>query len=134
MVCSIKPTVSIDFFNHNFRFNRKTYRLQIWDSAGQERFKSLATTYLRNADCALIAFDVTTDIGSQTSTTAMEEFLENEWAGWLKLLNEVGSETHFAVAVGNKIDKGQRTIPRQVAEKKARQMGMQYVEVSARNG
>lgn len=34
-------------------------RLQIWDTAGQERFRSLIPSYLRDADVAVIVFDVT---------------------------------------------------------------------------
>lgn len=37
----------------------KSYRLQLWDTAGQERFRSLIPSYLKDANCALIVFDVT---------------------------------------------------------------------------
>jgi GTPase SAR1 family protein len=35
----------------------KTYRLQLWDTAGQEKYKSLVPAYLRDANCAVFVFD-----------------------------------------------------------------------------
>ena len=36
----------------------KKYRLQLWDSAGQERFYSLASNFTKNADVLMVIFDV----------------------------------------------------------------------------
>ena len=35
------------------------YRLQLWDTAGQEKFRSLIPAYLRDAHCAVFVYDVT---------------------------------------------------------------------------
>jgi GTPase SAR1 family protein len=43
----------------NLNYKNKIFRLQLWDTAGQERFQSLIPSYLRDAQCALILFDVT---------------------------------------------------------------------------
>jgi Ras-related protein Rab-6A len=39
-------------------FKGQQYRLQLWDSAGQEKYMSLIPTYLRDADCVLFIFDI----------------------------------------------------------------------------
>lgn len=54
-----QPTVGIDFLAKNISHKAKNYRLQLWDTAGQERFRSLIPSYLKDANCALIVFDVT---------------------------------------------------------------------------
>jgi Ras-related protein Rab-6A len=35
------------------------YRLQLWDTAGQEKFKSLVPNYIRDAHCAVFVYDCT---------------------------------------------------------------------------
>jgi small GTP-binding protein len=55
----IQPTVGIDFLAKNITYKTKTFRLQLWDTAGQERFKSLIPSYLKDANCAIIVYDVT---------------------------------------------------------------------------
>lgn len=67
-----QPTVGIDFLTRNITFQSnyllsisryafdhvdKTYRLQLWDTAGQEKYKSLVPAYLRDANCAVFVFD-----------------------------------------------------------------------------
>lgn len=39
--------------------DKKTFRLQLWDTAGQEKYKSLVPAYLRDANCAVFVVDVT---------------------------------------------------------------------------
>lgn len=53
-----QPTVGIDFMAKNITHNKTMYRLQLWDTGGQERFKSLIPSYLKNAQCAVFVFDV----------------------------------------------------------------------------
>ena len=41
----------------------RTILFQIWDTAGQERFRSLVPMYLRDADIALLVYDITSRVG-----------------------------------------------------------------------
>lgn len=53
------PTVGIDFLSRNFTLHSATYRLQLWDTAGQEKYKSLVPAYLRDAHAAVFVYDLT---------------------------------------------------------------------------
>jgi len=66
--------------------------LQLWDTAGQERFRSLIPSYLKDANCALIVFDVT----SKNSLGEVEM--------WASLFNENKTGDGFIFMIGNKID------------------------------
>jgi len=39
-------------------YGGKKYKLELWDTAGQEKYRSLVKNYLKNADCALFVYDV----------------------------------------------------------------------------
>ena len=54
----IKQTVGIDFLAKNIIHKGFTYRMLIWDTAGQEKFRSLVPMYLRDAHCAVFVFDM----------------------------------------------------------------------------
>ena len=43
----------------NVDFEGAVYRLQLWDTAGQEKFKSLVPNYMRDADCIVFVYDIT---------------------------------------------------------------------------
>lgn len=55
----MQPTVGIDFLSRNLTVNNSTFRLQLWDTAGQEKYKSLVPAYLRDANAAIFVYDVT---------------------------------------------------------------------------
>ena len=65
-------------------------KLQIWDTAGQEKFKSLIPSYVRNAAIVLIVFDV-------NNPDSFEKV--QSWVDFIKNL-----ESCFLVLCGNKID------------------------------
>lgn len=67
-------------------------KFQIWDTAGQERFKAMAPMFYRNANAALLIFDIT----SSSSFESMK--------GWVQELKRNVDEPMVLCVVGNKID------------------------------
>lgn len=68
------------------------YKYQIWDTAGQEKYHSLAPMYYRNAAAALLVYDI---------TNAKSFGMLKQWVGELKKL---GPENIIIVVCGNKAD------------------------------
>lgn len=54
----IQPTVGASFFLCKIRVENIKVKLQVWDTAGQERFKAMVPMFYRNANAALLVFDI----------------------------------------------------------------------------
>lgn len=54
-----EPTIGAAFLTQRCTIGEKTIKFEIWDTAGQERFANLAGLYYRNAQAALVVYDVT---------------------------------------------------------------------------
>ena len=98
-----------------------TIKLILWDSAGEERFRSVALTTLKAVKGVVLVFDVTLKSSFENITTWMQEIKEN--------LNEP-----CLVLFGNKIDKDKSTweVTREEAEKFAQENNLAYFETSAK--
>uniref|UniRef100_A0A6A7G261 Ras-related protein Rab-22A-like n=1 Tax=Hirondellea gigas TaxID=1518452 RepID=A0A6A7G261_9CRUS len=97
-----------------------TINMQVWDTAGQEKYRSLAPLYYRNAVAAMLVFDI----------TCASSFAEVQ--AWTRdLLNNVPSEL-VLVLLGNKLDlESQREVARETALNFAAQIYAVYFETSA---
>ena len=118
-----QATIGIDFLSKTLYLDDRTVRLQLWDTAGQERFRSLIPNYIRDSSVAVIVFDIT---NKQTFLNC------DKWVEDVK--NERGNDA-VVVLVGNKIDKTEeRTVSREEAETKAKELDAVYIETSAKTG
>lgn len=54
-------TIGIDFLSKTLALEDRTVRLQIWDSAGQERFRSLIPSYIRDSSVAVVVYDISSE-------------------------------------------------------------------------
>jgi Ras-related protein Rab-5C len=99
-------------------------KLQIWDTGGSERYRSMAPMYFRDADAAIVVYDM-------TSTQSFQEL-----DGWLKALIEQGPEALVVALVGNKCDlRGSRTVSPEMARGFLTDNGIPiYIEASALTG
>ena len=52
-------TIGVEFGAKNITFNNQVYRIQIWDTAGQENFRSITRAYYKNSVCAMVVYDIT---------------------------------------------------------------------------
>lgn len=44
--------------SRHIQYRNRKYKLELWDTAGQEKYRSLVKNYLKDADCALFVYDV----------------------------------------------------------------------------
>ena len=56
------PSIGVDFASKTIKFRNKIIKLQIWDTAGQEKYKSLIPTYIRGSNLIFIMYDLTSKI------------------------------------------------------------------------
>ncbi|XP_056636124.1 ras-related protein Rab-31-like isoform X2 [Diorhabda sublineata] len=115
------PTVGASFFTCKVNTEDHLVTLQIWDTAGQERFKAMAPMFYRNANAALLVFDIT----SQPSFESIKM--------WVQELKGNVYEQMVLCVVGNKIDlNDQRQVTREEALAYANSINAIYLESSAK--
>lgn len=95
----------------------------IWDTAGSERFRSLAPMYYRGAQAAIIVYDVTSRQSFEDART------------WLAEVRQHGLPNVVLALAANKCDReDQRQVSTQEGQLHARQHEMAYIETSAMTG
>ncbi|KAI9751531.1 MAG: hypothetical protein M4579_006025 [Chaenotheca gracillima] len=87
-----EPTIGAAFLTQKCSLPNRTIKFEIWDTAGQERFASLAPMYYRNAQSALVVYDLT----KPTSLTKAKH--------WVAELQRQASPGIVIALVGNKLD------------------------------
>ena len=118
-----KTTIGIEFGSKNETIKGKIYRIQIWDTAGQETFRSITRAYYKNSVCAFIVYDVT---NKKTFANVQD---------WFNDCKKQTPKTVTMVLVGNKIDlEDKREVSYEDGENFAKENGMLFYETSAKNG
>ena len=85
-------TIGVEFGEKNIKHNNKNYQLQLWDTAGQEQFRSITRAYFKNAFCALVVYDI-------TNKSSFENIKQ-----WIEDCMNYMPKRGFIVLVGNKCD------------------------------
>lgn len=123
-------TIGIDKEIKHVKVGNDSYKMTLWDTAGQDRFKCLPKKYYQNADGVLLLFDVTNEETFNNVSNWMKDVKENSNK---TLAGENGQEPEIALfLIGNKIDLPNRVITREQAETQAKSLGMKYFEVSCK--
>ncbi|KAI8915949.1 ras family-domain-containing protein [Gorgonomyces haynaldii] len=118
-----EPTIGAAFLTQKCKLDDKIIKFEIWDTAGQERFHSLAPMYYRNAQAAVVAYDLTKP---QTLEKAKQ---------WVKELQRQANPNIVICLVGNKLDLEQeRGVSKQEALDYATESGLLFMEASAKSG
>ena len=116
-------TIGMDYISHNIKINKNIFHLQLWDTAGSERFRSITKGYFSNSACAIIVYDIT----NEKSFDSIKE-----WVNECKLYT---NKNIHLVLVGNKNDlKEQRKIEKEQGEELAKEYDMKFFEASALTG
>ncbi|ORX88293.1 ras-domain-containing protein [Anaeromyces robustus] len=118
-----EPTIGAAFLTQRCKLDDRIIKFEIWDTAGQERFHSLAPMYYRNAQAAVIVYDITKPASLEKAKT------------WVKELQRQANPNIVIALVGNKIDlANNRSVPYEEAEAYANENGLLFFEASAKTG
>lgn len=103
------------------KVNDEEYNVEIWDTAGCERFQSMQKSYFRNAHGAILVYDITRRDSFDKLKFWLDELYEN-----------TDNPNIEFVVVGNKIDE-ERVISREEGEKFASDHGGLFMETSVKD-
>jgi small GTP-binding protein len=121
------PTIGVEFYPYKVEHNEKNFKLQIWDTAGQEKFKSIAKSYYRDATGALICF----------SLADIESFcrLQNHINDFCSTNNK-NDESVAKLLVGTfaDIEDPDITLDKNMIQKFADKNNMKFIAISSKTG
>ena len=113
-------TIGIDYKIKIVTINGVNLKLQIWDTSGQERFRSMTYTFLKNANGIIFVYDIT----NKKTFEGVKE--------WIKDAENNGSSFE-KILIGNKCDlEGKREVSHDVLEKFGNKKKIKFFETSAK--
>ena len=116
------PTVGIDFRVITLKYKDIIAKVHIWDTAGQEKFKSISINYYRSSNGFIYVYDIT-----DKDSLSNLEF-------WIKLTKENTDSNVINFLVGNKSDNDEeRKVSKEEAKNLAKEKNLFFLETSARN-
>ena len=110
-------SIGIDFMSKNIRFRGQNIKIQIWDSAGQEKYKGLIPSYVRNSSIVFIVYDV-------SNRSSFENIPK-----WIEFVKNIEKTT--IILCGNKNDLT-REVETNEGEDLAKKEGLPFFECSAK--
>ena len=114
-------TIGVEFGARLIPIDGRQVKLQIWDTAGQESFRSITRSYYRGAAGALLVYDI----------TRRETFLQLE--KWLDEARQNASQNMVIMLIGNKLDlEHKRAVSKEEGMEFARKNGLIFLETSAK--
>ena len=118
-------TIGLDYRLKSMKLkNGKTVKIQIWDTAGQDRFRSITKNYYKGSHGIILIYDITNPITFENITH------------WVSQVREEASQNVVIYLIGNKIDleDEQRKVSTEEGEKLAEKLGLPFNETSAFDG
>ena len=107
----------------NINIKDRNIRIQIWDTAGQEAFRSITRSYYKNSTCAFIVYDITSRKTFDNITI------------WLKECKDMCYKDILICLIGNKSDlEGRRAVSYDEGKKFAEDNQIMFFETSAKDG
>ena len=118
-----QSTIGVEFGARNIKIEDKIYRIQIWDTAGQETFRSITRAYYKNSVCACVVYDITNKNSFQNIKS------------WMEDCKKQSPKTVFLILIGNKVDlEDKRQVTYEEGSIFAEKNGMLFFETSAKTG
>ena len=116
------PTIGVDFSTTCLHVDNKLIKTHIWDTAGQECFSSIISSYYRGVAGAVIIFDVCRQSSFKKCRYWINQILQNNTRENIPVM----------FLIGNKCDRKNRVISSEKAEKFAKENNLVYFETSAK--
>ena len=114
-------TIGVEFGARMISIDNKQIKLQIWDTAGQESFRSITRSYYRGAAGALLVYDI----------TRRDTF--NHLTSWLDDARQHSNSNMTIMLIGNKSDlEHRRAVTYEEGEQFAKENGLIFLETSAK--
>ena len=119
-----QKAIGLDFASKNIKIRNKIYHIQIWDTSGNERYKSIARAYIKRASCIIIVYN----IAKRDTFSHIPDYIEE-----CKLLCP---KTITIVLVGNNIheEENKREVTFDEGKLLAEKYGLQFFEVDSLTG
>ena len=119
----LSNTVSVEFQVETIKVNDAIFRLQLWDTTGSEKFRSIVRGYYADTACCLLVYDIT----NQNSFDSLDY--------WIEECKNNSQKNIVMILIGNKCDKEkERQIEETNGEFIAERYGMKFFESSALTG
>ena len=116
-------TVGIDFKIKNETINNKQYKLFLYDTTGQEKYKSIALNIIKNAQGIILMYDI-------TNKKSFESIPE-----WIRSIKDAKGDNFPMILLGNKLDKEDiRIVSEKEGKELAKEYNMQFFETSNKDG
>jgi len=114
-------TIGLEYFTTEEKICDKIIRVKIWDTAGQEQYKSLTKNFYRNSNGVLIVYDT-------TNKSSFEKIQE-----WIQSVIDNGDENIKMILIGNKVDlRNSREVKTEEGQAIANKYKMPFFETSAK--
>ena len=118
-----KATVGVEFGSKLFSVEGHNIKAQIWDTAGQEKYKAITSAYYKGSKGAFVVYDI----------TRKETF--DSIDKWIYDLKSSGDPKIITLLIGNKNDlEDKREVLKEQGEEKAKSFGCAFLETSALSG
>ena len=123
-VDSIDSTISSSFSQKEYEANGKKVRLNIWDTAGQEKFRSIGRNFYKDAYIILMVYDITN-----------KQSFEDLKSVWFPEIQQFGEKYKIIAIVGNKSDRyEEENVSESELTSFSKELGGTNFLVSAKNG
>ena len=121
----VNPTIGAEAKSKIVNINETTYKINMWDTAGAERFRSINQIFIKDSDIVILVYDIT----NQKSFS--------ELSFWVKYVEELLGKDVILGVVGNKMDLFQefdeeQIVSKEEGEKYANEIGALFCETSAK--
>ena len=115
-------TIGVEYVYKTITYKNFKIKLQIWDTSGEERFRSITKSFYRNADGLFLLYDLT----NENSFDSIKN--------WIRNIREYNNDLKILL-IGNKLDLiEERVISTEKATNFAKNNNLEYIETSAKDG